>query len=104
MKQLLRISLAAIFFFIATRQAWGQADTSFGWHHALIAEMHLAQVSFTHWTQGGVNALSYIAGVNGQSIHNEPKTNWTTTYKLDYGQTKLDGQSLEKTDDEINLE
>ncbi len=84
--------------------AFSQADTTFGWSHALIAELHLAQISFTHWTQGGTNALSYIAGVNGKSIKNEPLTNWTTTYKLDYGQTKLAGQPVQKTDDEINIE
>lgn len=104
MKKLLGISLSLLFFLIAVPRVHAQADTSFGWHHALIAELHLAEVSYTHWTQGGVNALSYIAGVNGQSVRNEPKTNWTTTYKLDFGQTKLDAQSLEKTDDEINLE
>ncbi|HZK76164.1 MAG TPA: DUF3078 domain-containing protein [Candidatus Kapabacteria bacterium] len=105
MKILFKISLAFVFLLTAaTAEVRAQADTSFGWHHALIAELHLAEVSFTHWTQGGVNALSYIAGVNGQSIRNEPTTNWTTSYKLDFGQTRLDGQGLQKTDDEINLE
>lgn len=105
MKKLFSILLAVVFLNGAvTLKVRAQADTVYGWHHALIAELHLAEVSFTHWTQGGVNALSYIAGANGQSVRNEPMTNWTTTYKLDYGQTKLDGQSLQKTDDEINLE
>ncbi|MFI5202177.1 MAG: DUF3078 domain-containing protein [Candidatus Kapaibacterium sp.] len=104
MKKNLSISLTLLFFICVAPRVRAQADTVYGWHHALIAELHLAQVSFSHWTQGGVNALSYIAGVNGQSVRNEPKTNWTTSYKLDYGQTKLDGQDLQKTDDEINLE
>ena len=108
MKKHLTLSIASVAFFSFTfSEARGQAasaDTVFGWHHALIAELHLAQVSFTHWTQGGTNALSYIAGVNGQSVKNEPMTNWTTTYKLDYGQTKLGGQDLRKTDDEISLQ
>jgi hypothetical protein len=104
MKIFFTFSLAFVFFIAGTSEVRAQADTSFGWHHSLIAELHLAEVSFTHWTQGGVNALSYIAGVNGQSIRNEPTTNWTTSYKLDFGQTRLDGQDLQKTDDEINLE
>ncbi|HET6399973.1 MAG TPA: DUF3078 domain-containing protein [Candidatus Kapabacteria bacterium] len=104
MKKLLCISSFLVVFISAAPRVHAQADTVYGWHHALIAELHLAEVSFTHWTQGGVNALSYIAGVNGQSVRNEPKTNWTTSYKLDFGQTRLDGQSLQKTDDEINLE
>ncbi len=101
MKKILGVPLLLV---VLISQARAQVDTSYGWHHRLIAELHLAEVSFSHWTQGGTNALSYIAGVNGQSVRNAPKTNWTTTYKLDYGQTKLDGQALEKTDDEINLE
>jgi hypothetical protein len=104
MKKLFGSLFGLALFMGGATQVCAQADTSYGWHHALIAELHLAEVSFTHWTQGGTNALTYIAGVNGQSVQNNSLTNWTTSYKLDYGQTKLDGQDLRKTDDEINLE
>ncbi len=103
MKKLIPV-LAVLFILAATARVHAQTDTVNGWHHAMIAELHLAEVSFSHWTQGGTNALSYIADVNGQSIRNEPKTIWTTSYKLDFGQAKLNGEDLRKTDDEINLE
>lgn len=104
MKRILLLA-AALFFLISGGRIDAQtADTTYGWHHAMIAELHLAEVSFTHWTQGGTNALSYIADINGKSIRNEPTSNWATTYKLDFGQAKLNGEDIRKTDDEINLE
>ena len=99
------LALAALPLIICGERSVAQtADTTLGWHHAMIAEIHLAEVSFTHWTQGGTDALSYIAGVNGKSIRNETNYNWATTYKLDFGQAKLNGEDIRKTDDEINLE
>ncbi len=93
-----------ILYITSTARAQSTADTTRGWTHAMIAELHLAEVSYTHWTQGGTNALSYIANVNGRSVDNQTKTNWATSYKLDFGQAKLNGEDLRKTDDEIHLE
>ncbi|MDP4198962.1 MAG: DUF3078 domain-containing protein [Bacteroidota bacterium] len=79
-------------------------DTTYGWRHALVASVNLAQVSFSHWAPGGTDAFSYVAMLNGKSEKNEPMTNWATSYKLAFGQTKLNGQEIRKGDDEINLE
>ena len=82
-----------------------QTDTTHGpWHHEMITGLNLSEVGFSHWSQGGTNSLSYVAGINGKSVHDEPLTNWATTYKLDFGQTKLGPGDIRKTDDEINLE
>src|SRR5438046_741575 len=74
------------------------------WKHTVIASMNFAEVSFTHWAQGGTNSLTYIASINGKSERNVETTNWLTSYKLTFGQTKLAGQEIRKTDDEINIE
>jgi hypothetical protein len=79
-------------------------DTTHVWKHKLIASFNLAEVSFTHWAQGGTNALSYLASVNGKSDRNDTTTDWLTSYNLKFGQTKLAGQEIRKTDDEINIE
>lgn len=88
---------------IATKvRAQEVRDTS--WKHQLIAAVNLSQVSYSHWQAGGSNSLAYLASINGQSVHDVPQTNWTTGYKLVYGQAKLGDQGIRKTDDEINLE
>jgi len=86
---------------IAATTAYGQDTT---WKHSMIASMNLSQVSYNHWVAGGTNSLAYLAGVNGKSVRDDATTNWGNSYKLTFGQTKLEGQDIRKSDDEINLE
>jgi hypothetical protein len=95
------LSAAFLFVFCVTARA---QDSVKIWKHAVIASMNIAQVSFTHWAQGGTNSLSYRASINGKSDRNVEMTDWLTSYKLTFGQTKLEGQEILKTDDEINIE
>ncbi len=74
------------------------------WKHTLIAGVTLTQVAFTDWAQGGENALAYTLGVDGKSVRDMTATNWSNSYKLAYGQTKLGSKGLRKTDDKIELE
>ncbi len=99
------ILLSAFTSLLLSYQPLAQAqDTTYGWRHSLIASLNLAQVSFSHWAPGGTDAFSYVASINGKSEKNAPMTNWATSYKLAFGQTKLDGQDTRKGDDEINIE
>lgn len=75
----------------------------YGWKHGLVAGLTLTQVAFTDWTQGGENALSYTLSADGKSINDEITSNWSNAFKLAFGQTRLGGQSLRKTDDIIDL-
>ncbi len=83
-----------------------QKDTTktFGWANSLIAGANLTQASFTNWVQGGQNALSYTLWFNGGSVQNLERTNWSNTLKLAFGQSRLGGGGLRKTDDEIYFE
>jgi len=85
-----------------------QADTvevKKTWIHNLVGGLNLTQVSFNdNWAQGGENALAYALSVIGKSANDLPKTNWTTSYKFAFGQTKLGDQGVRKTDDKIDLE
>jgi hypothetical protein len=85
-----------------------QADTlevKKTWTHNLIGGLNLTQVSFNdNWAQGGENALAYALSLIGKSANDLPKTNWTTSYKFAYGQTKLGDQGIRKTDDKIDIE
>ncbi len=82
------------------------ADTTkqFGWHHVATTGLNLTQISFKDWAQGGENALSYSVFLNGTSVLDEEEINWSNSYKLAFGQTRLGDQGLRKTDDEIYYE
>lgn len=81
-----------------------QPDTTLGWKHSLISGLTLTQVSYTDWAQGGENALAYTASIDGKTEDDELRTNWTTTYKFAFGQARLGGKGLRKTDDKIDFE
>lgn len=74
------------------------------WKHSLVAGFNITQVSFTDWSSGGENALSYSAVIDGKSVQDLETTNWSNTYKLAYGQTRLGSKPLRKTDDKIEFE
>lgn len=86
--------------------AKAEKDTAkvYGWHHTMVSGLNLTQISFKNWAQGGENALSYAASLVGQSVRNMETTNWTNSYKMAFGQTRLGNQGLRKTDDEIYFE
>ena len=107
-RYVLQLSYWMLFFYssIALAQTTPtQTDSVHGpWHHSVVAGLNLAQVGFSHWSQGGTDALAYIASLAGKSERDAPMTNWTTTYKFDFGQTKASGRVIQNTDDEINLQ
>jgi len=88
--------------------SYAQQDSAkapeYGWKHNVVAGLTLTQVSFTDWAQGGDNALGYATTLDGKSVQDLEKTNWATTYKFAFGQTRLGDQGLRKTDDKIDLE
>ena len=86
--------------------SYGQDTTKppiYGWKHGIVAGLTLTQVAFTDWAQGGENALAYTVSADGKSAADEEVTNWTNAYKLAFGQTRIGGQGLRKTDDIIDL-
>jgi hypothetical protein len=102
-----KLFLIAVVLFAANANAQ-PADTAKvkkPWTHSLAGGLNLTQVSFNdNWTQGGENALAYATTLIGKSANDLPKTNWTTSYKFAFGQTKLGSQGIRKTDDKIDVE
>ncbi len=76
----------------------------YGWNHKISTGVNLTQVSYKDWAQGGQNSLAYTLWLNGSSIQDMEKTNWSNSYKFAFGQARLSDQGLRKTDDEIFLE
>lgn len=74
------------------------------WKHTLITGFTITQVSYTDWAQGGENSLAYTVSIDGKSVRDELSTNWSNSYKMAYGQTRLGTKGLRKTEDKIELE
>ena len=96
--------LFAFAFLCAAPAFAGQDSTASPWKHSLVSALTLTQVSFSNWTQGGENSLSYALSAEGQSTQALPQTNWVTSYKFAFGQARLGDQGLRKTDDKIDIQ
>ena len=81
-------------------------DTSknYRWTHNVVTGVNLTQISFKDWVQGGENALAYTLWLRGNSVQDQERTNWNTSYRFAFGQTRLGNQGLRKTDDEIFIQ
>ncbi len=99
------VIVIALFAVNASAQPADTAKVKKPWAHNLVGGLNLTQVSFNdNWAQGGENALAYATTLNGKSVNELPKTNWVTSYKFAFGQTKLGAQGIRKTDDKIDIE
>lgn len=97
------IALTSIIGFAQESSPPPTPSPEYGWKHGLVAGLTLTQVAFTDWAQGGENALAYSLSGDGKSVDDEIDLNWANAYKFAFGQTRLGGQSLRKTDDVIDL-
>jgi hypothetical protein len=100
-------SFLCIFVILSSTALHSQTDSAAApseWKHTLVAGLTVTQVSYTDWSQGGENALAYTLSVDGKSVQDLTMTNWSNSYKLAYGQTRLGSKGLRKTDDKIELE
>lgn len=87
--------------------AQAPADTALPkspWSHSLMGMVSVTQVSFKDWAQGGENALSWTLSAEGKSERTGEVLDWSNSYKFAFGQARLGGLGLRKTDDKIDLE
>jgi len=79
-------------------------EPKFGWDNKFIGTLNLTQTSLSNWTQGGDNAWSWQANINGVFEQKENQFNWKNTVQLLYGKSKIGSDDPKKTDDQIFLE
>ena len=79
-------------------------EPTFGWNNKVIGTLNLTQTALSNWTTGGENALAWQLNLNGGFNYLQPKYDWSNTLKILYGQSKIGGDELKKTDDEIYFE
>lgn len=80
------------------------ADAAKLWDHSLTGTVAMSQVAFKDWAQGGESALAWTLNFDGKSERKGATTNWTTSYKTAFGQTRQGDRGFRKTDDKIDLE
>lgn len=93
-----------LFIFLSTASAQTDTAPAYGWKHTMTAGVNVSQISFTNWSGGGDNALSWTLVLDGKSVKDEEKTTWATSYKFAFGQARISDKGLRKTEDRIDLE
>jgi hypothetical protein len=79
-------------------------EPKYGWEKKFIGTLNITQTSLSNWTQGGDNAWSWQANINGVFEQKEEKFDWKNTVQLLYGKSKIGSDDPKKTDDQIFLE
>ncbi len=78
-------------------------DTLSGWEKTWVANLNGSQSSFNNWAEGGVNTIGGTASTVFTSYFREDRFSYGFRINLRYGQSKIDGQGVRKTDDLISL-
>ncbi|QQS35632.1 MAG: DUF3078 domain-containing protein [Ignavibacteriales bacterium] len=75
-----------------------------GWNPYGVVGLNLSQVAFENWTQGGSNALAFVAYTNlGLAYLNQP-WKWKNFLKASFGRTNIEDAGYRTTDNEIYFE
>ena len=74
------------------------------WKNQILANLNLNQGSFSNWVQGGINFVSWQAGLNARFEKDNTGINWLNSLKLQYGLTYNNLQGTQVTSDTIDLE
>jgi len=76
----------------------------YGWDNKFVSKLNLTQTALSNWTQGGDNAWSWQANINGVFEQKEEKFNWKNTVQLLFGKSQIGSDDPKKTDDQIFIE
>lgn len=99
-----------IIFILFAATAWAQEaapDTTKPappWTHTLVGSLLGNQTTFTDWKQGGGDAIAWNTLLEGKSVYDAGRDNWSTAYRLGFGNTRLGSKSTRKTDDRLEAE
>lgn len=74
-----------------------------GWNQTWIANFNGAQAIFTNWSEGGVNTISGTASTVFTKYYRQGRFTYGFRTHLRYGQSKINGNDLRKTDDLISI-
>ena len=78
-------------------------DTLSGWGGTWVANLNGSQSSFNNWSEGGSNTISGTASTVFTRYTRKDKLAYGFRINLRYGQSKLNGNDVRKTDDMISI-
>jgi hypothetical protein len=82
-----------------------QAQTSDSlWKKEAVANANFSNTVYRNWAAGGEDAITWSIKLNGKVERDPDRTNWKTSGKLEYGQTKLGDSDFRKSMDKIFFE
>jgi hypothetical protein len=75
------------------------------WKNTVVGSLNFASNTYSNsWTKGGEENINTTLNVSAQSEFDDATLNWLNKGKLEYGQTKAEGQGFRKSLDKILLE
>lgn len=100
-KKLLIVFLILPFFSLAQEEAKTEKDTA--WTISGNFNLNFSQVSLTNWAAGGKSSMTGIFMTNVSAKYKKDKVSWDNSIDLRYGFLKEEGNDLQKSDDNIDL-
>ncbi len=76
----------------------------FGWQKEMAGNLNVTQNTFDNWQQGGENSWAWQLNINGKFVNNQERYEWSNSFKVAYGKTKVGDASSKKSTDEIRVE
>lgn len=98
---LLKKYLLLIAVVLLSLQSYG-ADTL--WNAAGMVGVNASQVSFTNWSQGGENALTWTLYTKMSAVYNDGSWKLSNNLKVAYGRSKIGSAEYRTNDNEFYLE
>ena len=80
-----------------------EPDSANGWVAGWRVSLNGSQAAYSNWSQGGVNAISGTGSSVFTAKYSHQNWVYLGSVNLKYGQTKLEGDEIRKTDDKIQL-
>lgn len=104
--KVISILLASLLIFIAGdvfAQTIVVPDELEGWEKSWEASINGSQATFNNWSEGGVNTLSGTAATVFSTFYRSNRFSYGFRTNLRYGQSRLDGKEVRKSDDLISI-
>ena len=102
-KQFVYIICCVFFLIPPALTAQDAEETKSPWIHSWNFNLNGSQASYSNWSQGGVSSIAGAASTIFDSKYTNEEFANTSRINLKFGQTRLNGDDVRKTDDLIRL-
>ncbi|HET8865472.1 MAG TPA: DUF3078 domain-containing protein [Gracilimonas sp.] len=107
MRVLLKSTITALILILcstfATAQSISIPDTLEGWDQSWVANLNGSQAAYSNWSQGGVSSISGTGSSIFSVIYKQGQFSYGLRTDFKYGQARIKGEGVRKTDDVISI-